>query len=72
LAGALLIDEKIRQSAALFWLGLRDARILQIFYSQAVIQRTTVNFPAFLETGLAEKKIAVCARTNHLPKKAED
>jgi hypothetical protein len=31
LAGALLFDEKICQSAALFWFGLRDAEIL---YSQ--------------------------------------
>jgi hypothetical protein len=28
LAGALLFDEKIRQSAALFWSGLRDVGIL--------------------------------------------
>jgi hypothetical protein len=68
LAGALLFDEKICQSAALFWFGLWDVGILQIFYSQAVIQRTIVNSLAFLETGLAEK-IAVCAPTNHLPKK---
>jgi hypothetical protein len=56
LAGTLLYDEKIRQSAALFKFGLRDDRILQIFFSPAVIQRTIV---AFLETGLAVK-IAVC------------
>jgi hypothetical protein len=37
LAGALLFDEKIRQSAALFWFGLRDVGIL---YSQAITQRT--------------------------------
>ncbi len=35
--GSLLFDEKICQSAALFWFGLRDVGIL---YSQAVIQRT--------------------------------
>jgi hypothetical protein len=29
LAGALLFDEKTRQSAALFWFGLRDVGILQ-------------------------------------------
>jgi hypothetical protein len=46
LAGALLFDEKIRQSAALFWFGLRDVGIL---YSQAVIQRTIDVSPAFLE-----------------------
>jgi hypothetical protein len=34
---------------------------LQIFFSQAVIQRAIVDFPAFLETGLAEK-IAVCVQ----------
>jgi hypothetical protein len=32
LAGALLFDKKIHQSAALFWFGLRDVEILQIFY----------------------------------------
>jgi hypothetical protein len=37
LAGALLFDDKIRQSAALFWFGLQDVGIL---YSRAVIQRT--------------------------------
>jgi hypothetical protein len=52
LAGALLFDEKIRESAALFWFGLRDVGIL---YSRAVIQRTTDVSPAFLEHGSAEK-----------------
>jgi hypothetical protein len=52
LAGALLFDEKILQSAALFWFGLRDVGNL---YSQAVIQRTIDVSPAFLEHGLAEK-----------------
>jgi hypothetical protein len=37
LACTLLFDEKIRQSSALFWFGLRDAGIL---YLRAVIQRT--------------------------------
>ncbi len=55
LAGALLFDEKIHQSAALFWFGLRDVEILQIFYSQAVINRAIVDFLAFLEHGSAEK-----------------
>jgi len=62
LAGALLFDEKIRQRTALFWFGLRDVGILQIFYSQAVIPRKIVGSPAFLEHGLAEK-IAVCDHT---------
>ncbi len=34
-----------------------------VFYSRAVIQRTNVDFPAFLEHGSAEE-IAVCAHTN--------
>jgi hypothetical protein len=38
--GALLFDGKIRQSAPLFWFGLQDVGILQIFYSRSVIQRT--------------------------------
>jgi hypothetical protein len=52
LAGALLFDEKILQSAALFWFGLRDVGIP---YSQAVLQRTIDVSPAFLEHGFAEK-----------------
>jgi hypothetical protein len=41
-----------------------------IFYSQAKIQRTIVDFLAFFEQGLAEK-IAVCAHTNRDPSKQE-
>jgi hypothetical protein len=44
LAGALLFDEKIRQSAALFWFGLWD-----------VGTRTIDVSPSFLEHCLAEK-----------------
>jgi hypothetical protein len=62
LAVALLFVEKFHQSAALFWFGLRIVGFLQIFFSQAVIPRTIVDYPAFLEHGLAEK-IAVCAHT---------
>jgi hypothetical protein len=50
LAGALSFDEKIRQSAALFWFGLRNDGI---FYMQAAIQRTIDVSPAFMEYGLA-------------------
>jgi hypothetical protein len=39
LAGALLFDENIRQSAALFWFGLGDVGIL---YSRAVLQQTKI------------------------------
>jgi hypothetical protein len=52
LAGIILFDEKVHQSAALIWFGLRDVGIL---YSQAVIQRRVDVSPAFLEHGLAEK-----------------
>ncbi len=42
MAGALLFDQKICQSVVLFKFGLRDVLVffLQIFFSQAVIQRT--------------------------------
>jgi hypothetical protein len=55
LAGSLLFDEKIRQRAALFWFGLRNAEVLP---SQAAIQRTIEVPPEFLEYG-SQKKIAV-------------
>jgi hypothetical protein len=41
---------------------------LQIFFSQVVIQSPNVDFPAFLETGLAEK-MAVCDHTTRDPNK---
>jgi hypothetical protein len=50
LAGAFLLAEKICQSAALFWFGLRDAGII---YSQAVIQRTIDVSPACLAEKIA-------------------
>ncbi len=62
--------KKICQSAALFWFGLREVGILQIFYPRAVIQRTFVDSRAFLEHGSAEKT-AVCAHTNPDPNKQE-
>jgi hypothetical protein len=34
---------KTPPSAALFWFGLRDEGIYQIFYSQAITQRTIVD-----------------------------
>jgi hypothetical protein len=71
LAAALLFVEKIRQSDAQFWFGLLNVGFLQIFYSQAIIPRTTVDFPAFLEHGSAEK-IAVCAHTTSDPNKKDD
>jgi hypothetical protein len=54
--------KKIRQSAALFWFGLRDVGIL---YSRAVIQRTNNVSPAFLEQGSAEKiGSGLCTKPN--------
>jgi hypothetical protein len=50
LAGALLFDEKIPQSAAQLWIGLQDTGIL---YSRAVIQRTIDVSSAFLENDSA-------------------
>ncbi len=50
------------------WFGLRDVGII---HSQAVIQRTIVVSPAFVEHGSAEK-IAVCAHTNRDANKQED
>jgi hypothetical protein len=70
LAGALIFVEKNRQRAVLFWFGLRDVEILHEFYSRSVIQRTIVDFLAFLEHGSAEK-IVVCAHTNRDPNKQE-
>jgi hypothetical protein len=52
LTGALLLDEKIHQSAALFWFGLRNDAIL---YLRAATQRTIDISPAFLELGSAKK-----------------
>jgi hypothetical protein len=71
LACSLVFDEKMRQSTVLFWFGLRDVRILQIFFSPAVIQRTSVDSPALLETGLAEK-VAICVPTSRMPKKKKE
>jgi hypothetical protein len=52
LAGALLLDEKIHQSPALFWFGLRNDVIL---YLRAATQRPIDVSPAFMEYGLAKK-----------------
>jgi hypothetical protein len=64
LAGTLMFGKKIRQSVILC--GMLE--FLQIFFSQDVIQRSIVDFPAFLETVLAEK-IPVCDHTTRDPNK---
>jgi hypothetical protein len=53
LAGTLLFDEKIRQSVALFWFGLRDIGILYLLV-QAAIQRTMDVSLALLEHSSAD------------------
>jgi hypothetical protein len=68
LAVTLLFVEK--SAKVLLYFGL-DCGLLvfsQIFYSQAVIPRTVVESPAFLEYG-SEEKIAVCAHTTCDPNK---
>ncbi len=54
-----------------FGLDCGMLEFLQIFFSQAVIQRTIAEFPAFFETGLA-KKISVCVHATRVPNKKED
>jgi hypothetical protein len=57
-----------KSAKGLHYFGL-DCGMLE--YERAVIQRTIVDFPAFLEHGSAEK-IAVCgAHTNRDPNKHE-
>jgi hypothetical protein len=68
LAGALILDEKIHQSPALFWFGLRNDEVL---HSQAATQRTIDIFRAFMEYGLA-KKITAWAHASREPNKQED
>jgi hypothetical protein len=60
LAGTLLLDEKIHQSPALFWFGLRNDVIL---YLRAATQRPIDVSPAFMKYGLA-KKIAALTHAN--------
>ncbi len=65
-----LSDDKIRQSAVIFWFGLLDVGILQIFYSRVTIQRKIIDSSPFLEHGSAEK-IVVSAQTNRDTNKQE-
>ncbi len=67
------IDEMKKSAKVLHYFGLDCGMLefLQIFFSQAVIQITIVDFPAFLETGLAGK-FSVCVHTTIVPNKKED
>jgi hypothetical protein len=71
LAGALLFDEKIRQSVSLFWFGLWDVRVSSNIPLTSRNPKNNCDFPAFLETGLVEK-ISVCVHTTRVPNKKED
>ncbi len=61
MAGALLLLKK--SAKGLHYYGL-DCGMLELL--RAVIQRTIVDIPAFLEHGSSEK-IGVCAYTNRDP-----
>jgi hypothetical protein len=65
LAGALLFDEKIHQSGALFCFGLRNDVII---YLRAAIKRTIDASPAFMEYGLDR----ALSTANRDPNKQED
>jgi hypothetical protein len=71
LAGALLFAEKSTKVLHYFGLDCSMLELIQIFFSQPVIQRTIVDFPAFFGTGLAEK-VSVCVHTTRVPNKQED
>jgi hypothetical protein len=68
LGGALLFDKKTVKVLLFSGLECGMFEFLHIFFSQAVVQRAIVDFPAFLETDLAEK-IAVCDHTTRDPNK---
>jgi hypothetical protein len=70
LAVALLFLKKSAK-VKLFFSWIADYGFLQIFCSQAVIPRTIVDNPPFLEHGSAEKN-AVCAHTTCDPDKEDD
>jgi hypothetical protein len=54
-----------------FGLDCGMLEFLQIFFSQAVIQRTKADFTAFLETSLSEK-ISVCVHATRVPNKKKE
>jgi hypothetical protein len=60
LAVALLFVEKIRQSDAPFWFGLRIFGFLQIFYSRAVIQRAIVVLSSIFGARFGGKDRGLC------------
>ncbi len=67
MAGARLFGEK--SVKVLHNSGL-DCGMLEFFIYKPLIQRPIDDFPAFLETGFAEK-IAVCDHTTRDPNKKE-
>jgi hypothetical protein len=71
LAVTLLFVEKSAKVLLYFGLDFGVLVFSQIFYSPAVIPRTIVDSPAFLDHGSAEK-IAVCGHTTRNPNKEDD
>jgi hypothetical protein len=57
---ALLFVEKIRQSDAQFWFGLRIVGFIQIFYSRAVIQRAIVVLSRIFGARFGGKDCGLC------------
>jgi hypothetical protein len=47
-------------SAAIFWFGLRDVGILQMFYLEAVLQRTIVDISRIFGTWFGGKDCWLC------------
>jgi hypothetical protein len=47
--------KKIHQKAAIFWFELRDVGILQMFYLEAVLQRTIVDISRIFGTWFGGK-----------------
>jgi hypothetical protein len=60
LAVALLFVEKIHQSDAQFWFGLRIVGFLQISYTKAVIQRTIVVLSRIFGARFGGKDCGLC------------
>ncbi len=65
LAGALLMDEKIGQSTALFWFGLQDVGILQNILLTSCNPKSSCWISRIFGAWFWEK-IAVCAHTNRV------
>jgi hypothetical protein len=71
LVGALSFDEKIRQSAAQIWVGLRDVSVLLLYYShKPKSKENLLTFQHFWRP--VWPKNPVCVHTTRVPNKKED